>query len=181
MRVPRHVGFIPDGNRRWADGPGLPRAARYVAGIRPGLELLRCAEDAGVEEITAYGYTKENVPRPRDQVRAFKEACTELALLALEQGAALFVVGDTRSPRFPDPLRPFAASGSRALPIQPPRQLQLAVGSRTRARRCTETRFSGEPRARRGIGLCAYRTGGSRSLGGTAATVRLPAASVRVR
>lgn len=109
MRVPRHVGFIPDGNRRWADGHGLPRGAGYAAGIRPGLELLRCVEDAGVEEITAYGYTKENARRPSEQVQAFQEACTELALLAVEQGAALLVVGDTKSPRFPDALRPFAA------------------------------------------------------------------------
>ncbi|MBY0493859.1 MAG: undecaprenyl diphosphate synthase family protein [Cyanobacteria bacterium] len=106
-RLPRHVGIIPDGNRRWAEHQGLPRPAGYAAGIEPGLIVLRRAEALGIEEVTAYGFTKENVRRPRAQVVAFQDACTELALLALQEGAALLAVGDTASPVFPDRLRPF--------------------------------------------------------------------------
>jgi undecaprenyl diphosphate synthase len=106
-RMPRHVGIIPDGNRRWAEARGLPRAAGYAAGIQPGLELLLYAAAAGVEEVTAYGFTKENVRRPHEQVRAFQDACVELALRAVDEGAGLLVVGDSNSPLFPDALRPF--------------------------------------------------------------------------
>jgi undecaprenyl diphosphate synthase len=107
-RLPRHIGVIPDGNRRWAERHGLPRSAGYAAGIEPGLRLLRSAAQLGIEEITAYGFTKENVRRPQAQVRAFQDACTELALLAVEEGASVLAVGDAESTMFPDRLRPFA-------------------------------------------------------------------------
>jgi undecaprenyl diphosphate synthase len=107
-RLPRHIGVIPDGNRRWAESRGLSRAEGYAAGIEPGLQVLRCAQALGIEEITAYGFTKENVRRPRAQVRAFQEACSELGLRAVREGAALLAVGDTDSALFPDRLRPFA-------------------------------------------------------------------------
>ncbi|MGH9339648.1 MAG: polyprenyl diphosphate synthase [Acidobacteriota bacterium] len=112
-RVPRHVGIIPDGNRRWADARGLPRGAGYAAGVMPGLQLLKCCQNVGIEELSVYGFTKENVHRPKDQVRAFQEACTELATRAAEAGAAVFVVGDTDSAIFPEPLRPFARERSK--------------------------------------------------------------------
>jgi len=108
-RVPRHVGFIPDGNRRWADERGLARGEGYTAGIEPGLRLLRYCRELGIEEVSIYGFTKENVRRPSAQVTAFREACTEFGLRAVrEAGAALLVVGDTGTPSFPDGLRPYA-------------------------------------------------------------------------
>ena len=106
-RVPRHIGFIPDGNRRWADARGLPRHAGYDAGIEPGLRLLARCEELGVEEVSAYAFTKENVRRPGPQVQAFRDASSALALAAVEAGAALLVVGDAESRMFPDALRPF--------------------------------------------------------------------------
>ena len=38
--IPRHVGFIPDGNRRWAVDHGLPKEAGYAHGLNPGLLLF---------------------------------------------------------------------------------------------------------------------------------------------
>lgn len=106
-RIPRHVGFIPDGNRRWADRRGLSRHAGYQAGIEPGLRLLDLCRQLGIAEVSIYGFTKENVHRPGDQVEAFQEACAEFGLRAVEAGAALRAVGDTNSPLFPDALRRF--------------------------------------------------------------------------
>lgn len=108
-RIPRHVGVIPDGNRRWAQARGMSRGEGYAFGIEPGLRLLEHCRRRGIEEISIYGFTKENVRRPSDQVDAFRQACAEFGLRAVrEAGAALLVVGDTRSPVFPDALRPFA-------------------------------------------------------------------------
>jgi undecaprenyl diphosphate synthase len=107
-RVPRHVGFIPDGNRRWAEVRGSPRREGYAAGILPGLRLLALCREIGIEEASVYGFTKENVRRPSDQVRAFRAACVEFAERALDAGAALHVVGDADSPVFPEALRPYA-------------------------------------------------------------------------
>lgn len=107
-RIPRHVGFIPDGNRRWAEARGLPKSAGYEAGIEPGLRLLAACRAAGVEEVSVYGFTKENVHRAADQVAAFRTACGDFARRVVEAGVALLVVGDTNTPMFPDSLRRYA-------------------------------------------------------------------------
>lgn len=111
-RVPRHVGFIPDGNRRWAEARGLPRREGYRPGIEPGIRLLRRCRDLGIEEVSIYGFTKENVRRAADQVAAFRQACVEFAGRAADAGAAVLAVGDTDSSVFPDGLRPFARARS---------------------------------------------------------------------
>lgn len=81
MRIPKHIGIIPDGNRRWASQAGLEKKDGYVHGLTPGLELLRLARQAGVEEITYYGFTTDNCGRPQEQVRAFSAACVEAVKL----------------------------------------------------------------------------------------------------
>jgi len=113
---PTHIGIIPDGNRRWAEQRGLPRSAGYAAGIDPGVRLLPLARRLGIEEVSAYGFTKENVRRPSDQVAAFQAACVEFAHRMLEAGAGLLVVGDTKSPAFPAALRRFAQVRSQGTP-----------------------------------------------------------------
>ena len=54
-RLPRHIGFIPNGNRRWAEQRGLPRSAAYAAGVEPGLRLIETCQELGIEEVSIYG------------------------------------------------------------------------------------------------------------------------------
>ena len=51
MRIPKHIGIIPDGNRRWAVDKGLNKEEGYNSGLNPGVEVLRLAKDNRVEEI----------------------------------------------------------------------------------------------------------------------------------
>lgn len=111
-RLPRHVGIIPDGNRRWADGHGLERQDGYAAGIMPGLQLLEIGRALGIPEASVYGFTRENTRRSRVQVEAFSRACIDFAEQAVAVGAAVRVFGDTESRVFPDELRPLAARRS---------------------------------------------------------------------
>jgi undecaprenyl diphosphate synthase len=111
-RIPRHVSFIPDGNRRWAEARGLTRPAGYAHGIAAGIRLLDECRALGISEVSVYGFTKENVRRPSDQVEAFRTACTEFALRAVAHGAALRAIGDADSAVFPPGLRPFARARS---------------------------------------------------------------------
>lgn len=111
-RIPQHIGLIPDGNRRWAEARGMHRKEGYAAGVDPGFGLLSVCRELGVEEVSVYGFTKDNVFRPSDQVRAFQAACVEFGLRIAEMGAALLVVGDTESKMFPEALRPFAEERS---------------------------------------------------------------------
>lgn len=107
-RIPRHVSFIPDGNRRWAEARGLTRAQGYAHGIDRGVELLGLCKEIGIEEVSIYGFTKENVRRPSDQVEAFRAACTDFANKAAAAGAAVLAVGDHESAVFPPELKRFA-------------------------------------------------------------------------
>ncbi|HEX3022807.1 MAG TPA: undecaprenyl diphosphate synthase family protein, partial [Lachnospiraceae bacterium] len=52
MRIPKHIGIIPDGNRRWAKSRELGKEEGYEYGLNPGLRLLQLARKYGVEEIT---------------------------------------------------------------------------------------------------------------------------------
>ena len=60
MRIPKHVGIIPDGNRRWASQNGMTKDKGYESGIDPGLESYRLCRDLGCEEVTFYGFTTDN-------------------------------------------------------------------------------------------------------------------------
>ena len=95
MRIPRHIGIIPDGNRRWAKSNGLNKEQGYDYGLDPGLRLLREAMKFGVEEITYYGFTVDNCKRPKEQLEAFSTACVEAVKLIGNENVSLLVVGDT--------------------------------------------------------------------------------------
>ena len=58
--IPRHVGFIPDGNRRWAVDHGLPKEAGYAHGINPGLLLYEKCKECGINEVSIYCFTQDN-------------------------------------------------------------------------------------------------------------------------
>ena len=49
--------------------------------INAGVELLKLAREAGVQELTYYGFTTDNCKRPAEQVTAFSAACVEAVKL----------------------------------------------------------------------------------------------------
>ena len=106
-RVPKHIGIIPDGNRRWAAGNGLNKEEGYAYGLEPGLRLLRSARDYGIQELTYYGFTVDNCKRPKAQVAAFSRACIEAVKMIEQENAELYVIGNTDSPCFPVELLPY--------------------------------------------------------------------------
>lgn len=107
MRIPNHIGVIPDGNRRWAKGKNLNKEEGYAFGLKPGLELLKQAREYGIKEITYYGFTVDNCKRPTIQQDAFKKACVDAVNLIASEDVSLLVVGNTQSPNFPEALTPY--------------------------------------------------------------------------
>lgn len=105
--LPRHIGFIPDGNRRWAVAHQLAKEAGYASGIAPGLALFEDCKRLGVEEVSVYGFTQDNTRRPSVQTQHFRTACVDFALEIARRGAALLVLGDERSSQFPPELAQF--------------------------------------------------------------------------
>ncbi len=107
MRIPNHIGIIPDGNRRWAVDKGMTKERGYALGLDPGLILFKLCKDAGVKEITYYGFTTDNTKRPANQREAFTEACINAVEMISKEDASLLVVGNTDSPMFPKKLLPY--------------------------------------------------------------------------
>lgn len=105
--LPKHVGFIPDGNRRWALHHGLAKEDGYSYGITPGLRLYELCRELGIPEVSIYGFTRDNTKRPASQTAAFSAACVDFAHELCRRGASLLVVGDDRSEQFPPELKAF--------------------------------------------------------------------------
>lgn len=104
---PKHIGIIPDGNRRWAKECGMKKEDGYAHGLLPGLQLLHKAKEMGIAEITYYGFTVDNCKRPAEQFQAFQKACVEAVELLTKEGADLLVIGNCRSKCFPRQLLPY--------------------------------------------------------------------------
>ena len=107
MKIPNHIGIIPDGNRRWAMENGLSKEKGYKEGLDPGLELFKLCEKEAIKEITYYGFTVDNTKRPRAQRLAFTKACVDAVKLLSKENAELLVIGNTESDMFPKSLIPF--------------------------------------------------------------------------
>lgn len=67
--VPRHVGVIVDGNRRWAKELGLedPNSG-HRAGAAKIRDLLGWCDDAGVELVTLWLLSTDNLSRPAPEL-----------------------------------------------------------------------------------------------------------------
>ncbi|SMC20724.1 undecaprenyl diphosphate synthase [Clostridium acidisoli DSM 12555] len=107
MRIPKHIGIIPDGNRRWAEKNGYSKEMGYSNGLNPGLEIFKLCEKIGIKELTFYGFTVDNTKRPALQKIAFTEACVKAVKMLSKENASLLVIGNSDSPMFPKELLPF--------------------------------------------------------------------------
>ena len=66
--VPTHVGYIVDGNRRWAKEHGLPTYEGHLAGYNAIQDIAKATFDAGVRYVSAYVFSTENWKRSEDEV-----------------------------------------------------------------------------------------------------------------
>jgi undecaprenyl diphosphate synthase len=66
--IPTHVGFIVDGNRRWAKQHGLPAYEGHLAGYNALQDVLLEALNQGVTYASAYVFSTENWKRSHDEV-----------------------------------------------------------------------------------------------------------------
>lgn len=63
--MPRHVAFVPDGNRRWAQERGLSTAEGHEAGRRALEQTIRLSRAWGVRAVTVFACSQENLARPK--------------------------------------------------------------------------------------------------------------------
>ncbi len=67
-RVPRHIAVIPDGNRRWGDQNGIPRAAAYEQGERIIFATAEACIARGIEWLTFFVFSTDNWHRDKQEV-----------------------------------------------------------------------------------------------------------------
>lgn len=70
-KIPECIGFIMDGNRRWAKERGLSSHEGHTAGFEKVKEILSWSREVGVAHVILYGLSTEN----------WKRAPTEIAHL----------------------------------------------------------------------------------------------------
>lgn len=67
-RIPEHIAIIMDGNGRWAQKKGMPRAVGHRAGVESLKNIVRCCDEIGVKYFTVYAFSTENWKRPQSEI-----------------------------------------------------------------------------------------------------------------
>lgn len=68
--VPRHVAFIPDGNRRWARKNRILPEEGHQIGAKTLLNVIKSAHLMGIKTLTFYIFSTENWLRPKREIKA---------------------------------------------------------------------------------------------------------------
>ncbi|GAA4357424.1 isoprenyl transferase [Angustibacter luteus] len=76
--IPRHVGVIVDGNRRWARAAGAGTAAGHAAGADNMERLLEWCDEVGVEVVTLWLLSTDNFNRPPEELAALMPIIEDL-------------------------------------------------------------------------------------------------------
>jgi undecaprenyl diphosphate synthase len=68
LNVPRHLGLILDGHRRWAKKKGIPQLEGHRQGYKHIKEIGFAALERGVKVVSAFGFSTENWKRDPEEV-----------------------------------------------------------------------------------------------------------------
>ena len=67
-RPPEHVAIIMDGNGRWAQERGLPRAIGHRMGVEAVRRTIKAAIELDIKYLTLYSFSTENWSRPATEI-----------------------------------------------------------------------------------------------------------------
>lgn len=100
--LPRHVGVVLDGNRRWARSFGEPAATGHRRGGDKIAEFLGWSEELGIEVVTLWMLSTDNLHRGHDELEDLLEIISDVVSdLADQPGAG----AGTAQPAEPGPRR----------------------------------------------------------------------------
>ncbi len=103
VTVPTHLGFVLDGNRRWAREQGLPTLEGHRRGLETFKDIALATFDRGVTYVSAYIFSTENWQRTQEEVdylmglvsrgiqkhlKTFDQAGIKLVMLGSRSGIA---------------------------------------------------------------------------------------------
>lgn len=95
--IPRHVGIIMDGNRRWADKKGLSVLEGHTGGYRALKALLPALKRSEIEYLSVWAFSTENWSRSVSEVKGLmnllRRVLTNELHVFMENDIRLIVVG----------------------------------------------------------------------------------------
>lgn len=98
-RFPKHIAIIMDGNGRWAKRRLLPRSVGHKHGMERMIGLMERAFELGVEYITVYALSTENLKRPKEEIdglfNLMRNHFKEYIGRVCARGVRLRAIGDT--------------------------------------------------------------------------------------
>ena len=104
--LPQHVGFIMDGNGRWAKKRGLPLSFGHREGAKNFKKIVRYCKDIGLKNISFYAFSTENWQRPTDEINTIMELFRDYIVDVrnfLSENTRMIFLGDKSA--FDDDLR----------------------------------------------------------------------------
>jgi undecaprenyl diphosphate synthase len=124
-----HTAIIMDGNGRWAQARGLPRAAGHHAGADAVRRVIEAAPSLGITALTLYAFSADNWQRPRAEVqslmRLLRAYLRDETPRCIKEGVRLEVIG--RRDRLSPVLRTAIAAAERATAGGRTLHLRLAI------------------------------------------------------
>lgn len=124
-----HVAIIMDGNGRWANRRGLPRAAGHRQGVEALRRVVSSAPGYGIGTLTVYAFSSDNWRRPADEVGALmfllKSYLRRETSKCIRKGIRLSLIG--RRDRLPADLLPLIERAERDTAHGRALHLRLAI------------------------------------------------------
>jgi undecaprenyl diphosphate synthase len=107
VSIPRHVGVIPDGNRRWAKKSALNFLKAYDRASDNLIDIITALFDSGVGYVTFYAFSLKNFDRNDKEKKIvfslFKKKFEKIEGIVRERGIRVHFAG--REELFPDDIR----------------------------------------------------------------------------
>jgi short-chain Z-isoprenyl diphosphate synthase len=129
--LPTHVAVILDGNRRWASLVGLREpSAGHRAGADKLDELLDWCAGLGIEQVTVWALSNENLARPSRELAALLEVVADKLerFSALHDAQSMRIRVFGRLDDLPEPLRRSIRAVEAATAQSNGPQLNIALG-----------------------------------------------------
>lgn len=99
--LPRHIGFIMDGNRRWARQRGLQPVEGHQAGFETLFALIPALKRLGIPYVTIYIFSAENWSRAQSEVQGIMKLLLWIVRHKLKpfkkEGIAIRIIGSRQN------------------------------------------------------------------------------------
>lgn len=135
--LPKHIGIILDGNRRFAENMDLSIESGHIFGAEKLEDVLEWARELGIRHMTVYAFSQENFRRSSDEIESlmelfkkkFKEVMSDSRIH--ENKVRVRVIGDLSA--FPEDVKEVIKGAEEATADYDNFSLNVAVGYGGRA------------------------------------------------